>query len=254
MDYSDSLNSGSVPKRRPAKVSELIAREILQDIADQKISPGTKLPSEIEMSERFGVARASLREGLRILEIHGLITIKPGPGGGPVVDSISSSDLAQTLTFFLQASNVTVRDVVQARLILEPVMARQAAEKVDPELNDSLKQSIEKADQAVDSGSHEEYLKVKVGFHQLISAASGNGILALLGGALQEIYLSRMRPYYLDNEERKKISLNHKKIAEAIASGDGDKAEELMRSHMEESVGRIEERLTGFLNEKIGWS
>ncbi|MCY4632208.1 MAG: GntR family transcriptional regulator, partial [bacterium] len=87
------------PRRRPTKVATSVAREILHDIVDRGLAPGAKLPPEIEMAESLGVARASLGGGLRILEVHGLITIKPGPGGGPVVAPISSDDLGQTLTF-----------------------------------------------------------------------------------------------------------------------------------------------------------
>src|SRR6478736_4725215 len=66
---------------RAEKVSEVVARSIVQDIASRELQPGTMLPPESVMLERYRVGRASLREGLRILEIQGLITIKPGPGG-----------------------------------------------------------------------------------------------------------------------------------------------------------------------------
>ena len=116
------------PRRKLVKVAEVVARQILHDIVDRELEPGAKLPSEVEMAETHGVARGSLREALRILEIHGLITLKPGPGGGPVVAAINSEDLGQTLTFFLQASGATFRELMQARLVLEPLMARAAAE------------------------------------------------------------------------------------------------------------------------------
>src|SRR5215211_3941173 len=86
-------SNGGTP--RAEKVSEVVARSIVQDIAARRLPPGTMLPSESVMLDRYRVGRASLREGLRILEIQGLITIKPGPGGGPMVATASSHDFGR---------------------------------------------------------------------------------------------------------------------------------------------------------------
>jgi DNA-binding GntR family transcriptional regulator len=56
------------------------------------------------MLRRYQVARASLREALRILETHGLIRIKPGPGGGPVVSNGSTADFGRMATLFFQVA------------------------------------------------------------------------------------------------------------------------------------------------------
>jgi GntR family transcriptional regulator, transcriptional repressor for pyruvate dehydrogenase complex len=80
----------SVAARRADKVSEVVARAIVHDIVTGGLEQGATLPSEAVMLSRFGVGRASLREALRILEVHGLITIKPGPGGGPIVAAPTS--------------------------------------------------------------------------------------------------------------------------------------------------------------------
>ena len=243
---------GPSKRRRTTKVAESVAREILHDIADRKLPPGAKLPSEAEMAETLNVARASLREALRILEIHGLITIRPGPGGGPMVAAISSEDVGRTLTFFLQASGTTFREVMQARLILEPIMARQAAERGDAEVQAALRAGIERSRQVLDEGS-DQYLDVATGFHSLVSGASGNGVLDLLTRSLKDIYVARVRSVVYEPQEREKLLHDHEVVADAIISGDGDRAEKLMREHMEEYVAVLEERFTGFMDEEIDW-
>ena len=80
------------------------------------------------------MGRASSREGLRILEIQGLITIKPGPGGGPVVSAASSNEFGRMATLHYQALGATFREVVDARMIIEPLMAKLAAEARNPKL------------------------------------------------------------------------------------------------------------------------
>ena len=246
------LATGPSKRRRTTKVAESVAREILHDIADRKLPPGAKLPSEAEMAETLNVARASLREALRILEIHGMITIKPGPGGGPMVAAISSEDLGKTLTFFLQASGTTFREVMQARLVLEPIMARQAAERGDTEVHAALREGIDRSRRVLDEGD-EQYLDVATGFHSVVSGASGNSVLDLLTRALKDIYVARVRSIVYLSEERAKLLHDHEVVADAIISGDGDRAEKLMREHMEEYVGVLEERFTGFMDEEIDW-
>src|SRR6266540_3841108 len=73
-----------------AKLSQRIARQIASEISDRRLRPGDKLEAESTMLARFGVGRPSLREALRILEDQGLIMLKPGPGGGPVVADLGS--------------------------------------------------------------------------------------------------------------------------------------------------------------------
>ena len=239
-------------RQRTTKVAELVAREILQDIAARKLSPGAKLPSEAEMAETLDVARASLREGLRILEIHGLITIKPGPGGGPVVVGINSEDLGKTLTFFLKASGITFREVMQARLVLEPVMARLAAERRDDEVRDALQEDMKQSRQVL-QGDDEQYLDASTGFHGVVSDASGNSVLDLLARALKDIYVARIRSVVYKPDERAKLLHDHEMVANAIIAGDGELSEKLMREHMEKYVDVMEERFTGFMDEEIDW-
>lgn len=245
-------SSNRQPRRRATKVAESVAREILHDIVDRQLKPGSKLPSEVEMVENFDVARASLREALRILEIHGLIRIKPGPGGGPVVADISASDMGRTLTFYFQAAEATFREVMEARLILEPIMARQAAERDDPEVRKALERGIT-GSQALVDGDDEGYLTVANGFHELIAGASGNRVLDLLANSLKQIYLARIRTYVYRPEEREKLLADHEVVANAILSGDGERAEELMREHMAEYVRLFEDRFPGFIDEQIDW-
>ena len=80
MAASDPGDASPAPIRRNEKIAEAVARDIVRRIAAGKLPPGAQLPSEAQMAVDYGVGRASLREALRILEIHGLISIKPGPG------------------------------------------------------------------------------------------------------------------------------------------------------------------------------
>src|SRR2546427_13274672 len=67
---------------RTEKKAEALARQILDDVIDNGLGPGTMLPPEAAMLDRYLVGRTTLREALRILEVHGLLVIHSGQGRG----------------------------------------------------------------------------------------------------------------------------------------------------------------------------
>jgi len=72
------------------KTSEVVAFAVARDIAEHGLRSGDRLPLEAEMVEQYHVSRESLREALRLLEAQGIVSIRRGPGGGPVVGTASS--------------------------------------------------------------------------------------------------------------------------------------------------------------------
>src|ERR1700755_619918 len=85
----------SLANRRPLKRSEGIAHDIAEYIVDSNLPPGSMLPREKDMIETLGVGRTTLSEPLRILETRGVLTIRSGPGGGPIVRHPQPSDLTE---------------------------------------------------------------------------------------------------------------------------------------------------------------
>ena len=240
-----------LPARRAEKVSEVVARAIAQDIANRDLPPGTMLPSEAVMLERYRVGRASLREGLRILEIQGLITIKPGPGGGPVVAAANSQDFGRMATLHYQGVRATFRELIEARMTMETLMARLAAERQDPDLLAELHAVSEATNDGLENP--QEYLDSSKGFHTIIASSSNNRVLNLFARSLQDVYTARVSGFLFPPDARERVSKDHDAIIRAIERGDGKKAERLMREHMEEFVALCVERYPGMLDEVVDW-
>src|SRR5207342_3506893 len=106
-----------------------IADELRALIVGGELSEGDSLGHEPELVERFGVSRPSLREALRILEAEGLITVVRGVLGGVVVHEPDERMTARAAALVLQARNVPLADVFEARSLLEPLAARAIATK-----------------------------------------------------------------------------------------------------------------------------
>ena len=84
------------------------------------------------MVEQYGVSRASLREALRLLEVQGLIRLKPGPGGGPVVGVVEAANLARTASRSTSTwERRTTTSSSQTQVLMEPLCAQLAAQHPD---------------------------------------------------------------------------------------------------------------------------
>ena len=239
-----------VSPRRTEKLSEVLAREIVRDV--RNLPPTTMLPSEAIMLEKYGVGRASLREALRLLEVQGLIVIRPGPGGGPMVAQVDSVHYGRISSLYYHMSSATYRDVADARLVMEPVITRIVAERRDADVKERLQTwLVQHADFDEDS-DYEHYVEDASGFHSMLAEMVGNPVLTLSARSLQEVQLHRAHGL-LPPDERRKVDLDHLAIAKAVLRGEAAKAERLMREHMTDYVRDSKQRYPGLLDETVDW-
>ena len=233
--------------KRGSKIAEAVAREILTRICEEKLAPGSQLPGEAQMLADYDVGRGSLREALRILEVHGIIKIKAGPGGGPIVIGTTTNDFGRMATMFFQAGGMTFREIIDARLVLEPLMARLAAERRQQETLDLLSET------RTETGSDQAYLKTSESFHRLVASMSGNRILNLISHAMEDIFHARVSGMLFPPERRGDVVDAHDQIADAIAKGDAARAERLMRDHMVDYARYVEARHPALMDEVVAW-
>jgi DNA-binding FadR family transcriptional regulator len=237
--------------RRTLKTSELVARDIATSMRQRKLQPGDMLPPESQLILQYRVSRATLREALRLLEVTGAITIKPGPGGGPVVADISSRDFGSMATLHFFFSGATMKELLEAQLIMEPLLARLAAERQQPERLAELRGLTEDQPPPDDET---RYLHVSHGFHHVVAGSSGNRVLDLFARSLTEIFTDRIAGALYPPGSRAHVQREHAAIAGAILRGDGRRAETLMRRHMEEFVQYVASRHPALLEEVVTWA
>jgi GntR family transcriptional repressor for pyruvate dehydrogenase complex len=237
----------AVGPRRTEKISEVLAREIVRDLRD--LPPSTMLPPESIMLDKYRVGRASLREALRLLEVQGLIIIRPGPGGGPMVAQVDSTHYGRMASLYYHMSGATYQDVVDARLVMEPVVARIVAERQDPEHLKTLTEYLDR----MTTSDPDHYWEDATGFHAMLLNMSGNPVLNLSARSLQDVFLDRVQGMLFPLEEQRRVEQEHATIARAIVKGDAARAERLMRKHMIEYVHYSQQRHPGVLDETVDW-
>ena len=119
-------------KRNPERAAVRIARKLVSEIRRRRLRPGMQLAAEHRMVEELGVARATVREALRFLELQGALRIKAGPGGGPVVSAPGADHLASVLSLHLQFADASFRSVVEARRSIYPRARSRGRGKCQP--------------------------------------------------------------------------------------------------------------------------
>lgn len=237
---------------RGRKVPELIARQIVDEIVANDLGPGDILPSETAMLERYEVGRSSLREGLLFLEILGIIARKPGRKGGPVVGAVSAHDFGNIATLYFRLAGITYRELIEARLLLQPISARMAAERRDAELLAKLRELMA-ASADVDLGDDEAYLDLILDFQVAVASVSGNPVIALFARVLGDVYANRLIEAIAPASRRSAVVKVHLGIAEAILAGDGELAAELAGKHAESTMRRLSKSLAGIIDDVIEW-
>lgn len=237
--------------RRGEKLAEKLAQLIVDDIDKRELQPGDKLDAEADMIQNYRVSRGSLREALRVLEMHGIIVMKPGPGGGPVLRQIGVSDFARVAKLHLHMRKSTYREVLAARLAIEPMMAKLAADMRDPEAYEELRRVVENGAAMMDA-DEEIWREAQQDFHATVAGMSGNSVLDLLGAALKEVYVTRPRAV-ASMSVRAKVQDVHQQIADAIFAGESEVAERLMREHMEEVAQKTDAADSCGLDARLRW-
>ncbi|UOY01778.1 FadR/GntR family transcriptional regulator [Blastococcus sp. PRF04-17] len=238
--------------QRTEKVAESVAREIVQEIRRNNLEPGATLPPESAMLERFGVGRGSLREALRILEVNGLVVLKPGPRGGPVVAPRDPASFGQMMTLHLQALGTTYRQLLEARVEYEAVLARMAAERAGDEAAQIMRAAM--GTPPSQPGDDQEYVGATGGFHSAVGLASGNPVLALAADAIYAIWSVRVTRVLYPPDQRDDVLRDHAQIARAIEKRDARRAERLMREHMDRYKEFCEARYPARMDDLVDWS
>lgn len=241
----------SVVRSRPRKTATIIAAQIVDRITDEGLRTGHVLPPERLLMEEYDVGRGTMREALRYLELQGVLTIKPGPKGGPVVASPDSRHLASTFALLMQFAGTRFRAVIEARTSLEPTTARLAASFDGARVGQELLASVAAMEEQLDDA--EFFLDENRRFHDLVAWGSGNPIFGYLINSLHWITDGSVLGIDYPVRFRRAVLDAHRAVAEAVASADPDASHAAMQAHMDNTLVYFEKRYPQVLDQQLRW-
>lgn len=217
------------PVRR-TKIYAEVASQIHRLLADGRVKPGDRLPPERELAEMFGVSRTSVRDAIRILEMHGLV--EPRQGEGTVVKRNPVEGVVSPLAGALSLSEDLTADLFDMRKILEPPLAQVAALRATNEDIEALEEILDK--QAARVRAAEIAIDEDTAFHYRLATVSKNRVIPRVMDVIMDL-LRDSRARSLQGARRAEKSLEgHRRIMEAIKQRDGEAAAVRMREHIEE--------------------
>ncbi|MFG2276105.1 FadR/GntR family transcriptional regulator [Streptomyces chartreusis] len=222
------------------KTARLVAGELVREITAEGLE---RLPAEAELLKRYPVSRPTLREALRILEMYGVISLKPGPGGGAVVNQVASYQFANSSSLYFHLLQLTLRDLMSTRMRLEPFMARLAAERI----------ARGEVDSEITSG--DSNLAPSAGdIHFSVARLSNDPILLLVAEALRDLFSDKSSMERIRKDLAGTVKPTHQLIEKAVRDGAASEAERLMREHLLDYVSKLEEHYPNLLDEVIDWT
>src|SRR5262249_52241429 len=119
-----------------------------------------------------------IREALRSLELAGLIAIKRGAGGGAYITNVYHRPVSDSLTTMLRLGRISTGDITEVRALIEPTIARLAAERATPQDLLAIKKTIQDMEEAAQTQVVPE--KFNLDFHRAIAHATKNHVLILI--------------------------------------------------------------------------
>jgi len=242
-------NQKAFANEKPERAAVRVARNIVNEIKERALKPGTQLEPEHIMVEKQGVARATVREALRFLELQGALRIKAGPGGGPVVAVPDAGDLTSALSLQLQFADATFRSVIDARRSIYPILAGQAAQNATAQDIDALHESLERLRKSVKNS--DTLAREARQFQELVAVASKNLVLGFLLNALHR--MSENAGIKYDLEHRQASVRQMARILQAIEKGDPEAAQAVTERMQKAALRYWEKTAPELLTEPVSW-
>ncbi len=213
---------------KQARVSEGVIDQIKQSILLGHFKAGEKLPSERDLAEEFRVSRMAIREALRALELSGFIETRQGINGGAFVTDLTFEHLGDAFLDLFLANKVSIPEMLQVRLLIEPEVARLATLNINPADAERLKEAL--AIEELPPSSLLKDVEVKQNFHFILAEMSGNRFLEAIVRSL--LKLTKNLVLAVDAGPRFIHPAGmHRKVADAVLSGDPLAAYEAMKRH-----------------------
>lgn len=156
-------------------LSERTVEDIFTLISHTPLDIGSKLPNENELSQRFGVSRATLREAIRFLVAQGVLEVRRGSGTFVISSEAPSSgcDFAA-----IERTRVQARDLFEVRLMFEPQVAAMVCQRASEDELREIEKCAAKVASLIDTGG--DWPQADELFHTAIVSASHNEFLSNL--------------------------------------------------------------------------
>jgi DNA-binding FadR family transcriptional regulator len=226
---NSKLTLSPAPRR---KLTETVAEQLLRAV--RELPPGTKVPSERELTKELGVGRSTVREALNGLAMLGIVEIRHGQGVFVTGDPAQVSE-PSAVTSALERG--VTHEFIEARLIVEVEVARLAARRRTDEDLARLSAALVEQEARL-KGEIGPLVDVAASFNVLLAEAAHNEVLAAMIQSFVSLMVERgPRVYSIEGFGEWDLQ-EHRGLFGAVRDRDAELAARLMREHIEELARR----------------
>ena len=237
MGHMPADQAPAAPPPAP-RAHETVLAHIEAELRAGRLTLGDRLPGERALAEQFGISRASVRDAIRALEVMGIVrsATGSGPNAGTIVVSDPSSALGSALRLHVASQRLPVRDIVEARVMMETWSLSHAADaEWEPEALERARSLLEAMDD--DALPSAAFTALDAQFHVALSALAGNAVVSTMMDSLREAirgYVDEAVAAHGDWDAMAgQLRLQHRAILDAVEAHDGERAARLVREHIE---------------------
>ena len=216
------------PIKQP-RISEGVFNQLKEAIISNDFRAGDRLPSERDLAEEFQVSRVAIREAIRALENYGFVSIRQGAAGGAFVTDLTFEQLSSACLDLFLANKISIHELHQVRILIEPEVARLATLNATPEFTKRLLEAFEAEHphgalltEDIASATKVHFILAEMCGNRFLEAIV-NSVIKLNAKILEEI---KPNPPYSIHPPGL-----HRPIIEAVLAGDPEAAYEAMRNH-----------------------
>lgn len=228
------LATESLPKQ--------IAERLRHLIITGELALDERLPTEHELSDRFGVSRPTIREALKRLAAQNLVRSRRGPTGGTFVSRPSLEDardgLMNATTLLVSIGEFDFDQVSEARLALESLAAEMAAGSLPDDLDAQMAAEVERQNDP--DLTDEDFCASDVAFHRAMVDSAGNALLGFLMTSVIEALQPVANLITFRHRERSRIVDQHWRLLGALRSGDAAMAVAVLEEQADYMKGRYQ--------------
>lgn len=212
-----------------------VAEKMLILIESGEYPPGSRLPAERELAERFDVSRPTIREAIIALEAKGRVAVKTGSGVYVLEPKVEIEGLGQSVSPF---------ELIESRVFIEGEAAALAAALITDAQLALLNQALQ--EMALENRKDDPASTVADRkFHSVISEATNNKVLSLLIGQLWDVQEKldniRLAHQAVCMQDTQRRLAEHKAIYDALAKRDSSAARAAMRNHFSRTLTALHE-------------
>lgn len=213
------------------RLGEAVLARLSRAILDGRLKPGDPLPAEGQIAATFGVSKQIAREAMRELVTMGVVHIQQGKISR--VRAIDGEPLARFFRFAVGSSESGLVEAVELRRMLEPPIARLAAQRRtadDLAILDKLMTQMRAA-----AGDNARWVEADLGFHEHIARMTQNRLIALQMAGLAPVIRDVMQRFNQRNTKNPRDwdgpLQRHARVADALRAGDPEQAMQAMTAH-----------------------